>query len=98
LGHSGPLTNQGSILARKRTSLFEVRTDGLAYLTDLPSSGDTSYVGLVIDGDMAYASYYSSPIDRDYSWILGMISPSAVRLAEIDLKALEALADENPAK
>jgi hypothetical protein len=98
LGHSGPLTNQGSIMAKKRTSVFEVRTDGLAYLTDLPSAGDTSYVGLVLDGNTAYVSYYTSPIDRDYSWILGMLTPSSVRMAEIDLITLEALADRTQAK
>ncbi len=94
----GPLTDQGSILAPRRTSLFEVRENGLAYLTDLPSAGDTSYVGLVIDGDTAYASYYTSPIDHDYVWILGMLSPSAVRMAKIDLKAMETLASQTQAK
>ena len=79
LGHSGPLTGQGSVLARKRTSLFEIRPDGLAYLTDLPSAGDTAYEGLVIVGETAYISYYTSPIDHDYAWILGMLSPSQVR-------------------
>ena len=54
LGVSGPLTDQGSVLARKRTAIYEVREDGLAYLTDLPSNGDTSYVGLVMDGDTVY--------------------------------------------
>ena len=98
LGHSGPLTNQGSILSRKRTSLFEVRTDGLAYLTDLPSAGDTSYAGVVIAGDIAYVSYYTSPIDRDFNWILGMLSPSAVRMAKINLLALEVVATQTPAK
>jgi hypothetical protein len=75
-----------------------VRENGLAYLTDLPSAGDTSYVGLVIDGDTAYASYYTSPINHDYVWILGMLSPSEVRLAKIDLIAMEALADQTQAK
>ena len=98
LGHSGLLTAQGSVLARKRTSLFEVRTDGLAYLTDLPSAGDTSYTGVVIAGDTAYISYYTSPIDRDYSWILGMLTPSAVRMAKVDLLALEALANQAPSR
>jgi len=97
LGSSGPLTDQGSVLARKRTSLFEVRTDGLVYLTDLPSNGDTAYEGLVIVGDTAYISYYTSPINHDYAWILGMLSPSQVRMAKVDLKALEALADQTPA-
>lgn len=98
LGQSGPLTDSGSALASKRTSLYEVRENGLAYLTDLPSDGDTSYVGLVKDGDTAYATYYTSPIDHDYAWILGMFSPTAVRMAKIDLKALETLADHTDAK
>jgi len=97
LGRSGPFTGQGSALSRKRTSLFEVRLDGLAYLTDLPSAGDTSYEGVVLDGDTAYISYYTSPIDRDYAWILGMFSPSAVRMAKVDMAAMEALANQNPA-
>jgi hypothetical protein len=75
-----------------------VRESGLAYLTDLRSAGDTSYVGLVMDGDTAYASYYTSPIGRDYAWILGMLSPSSVRIAQMDLKTLEPLADETAAQ
>lgn len=98
LGSSGPLTDQGSVLARKRTSLFEVRTDGLAYLTDLPSDGDTSYEGLVINGDTAYISYYTSPIDHDFSWILGMLAPSQVRMAKVNLKVLEELAVQTQAR
>ena len=98
LGKSGPLTPQGSALARKRTSIYEVREDGLAYLTDLPSNGDTSYVGLVMDENYAYASYYTSPIDHDFGWILGMFSPTSVRMAQIDLQAMEALADQTEAK
>jgi hypothetical protein len=97
LGGSGPLTDQGSILARKRTSLFEVRMDGLAYLTDLPSDGDTSYAGLVIVNNTAYISYYTSPINHDYSWILGMLSPSQVRMAQVNLKVLEELANQTSA-
>ena len=97
LGNSGPLTDQGSILARKRTSLFEVRLDGLAYLTDLPSDGDTSYEGLVLDGDTAYISYYTSPVSHDYAWILGMLTPSQVRMAKVDLKVLEELANQTAA-
>lgn len=83
---------QGSCLARKRTSLFEVRADGLVRLTDLPSSGDTSYGGVVVEGDGAWASYYSSPVERDWAWILGMFSPSAVRMARLDLAAAAAKA------
>ncbi len=94
LGKSGPLTAQGSCLARKRTALYEVRESGLVYLTDLPSSGDTSYVGLVIDGDIAYLTYYTSPVSYDYAWIMGMFLPSEIRMAKVDLSALESLANQ----
>ncbi len=97
-GAGGFLFAQGSSLSRKRTSLFAVREDGLAYLTDLPSAGDTSYVGLVQLGDMAYASYYTSPIDRDYPWIMGMYGATSVRMAQIDLKAMEAMAMQTPSE
>jgi hypothetical protein len=88
----GPFGWQGSIFSRKRTSLFMVREDGLVYLSDLPSAGDTSYSGVVQRGDDLYVSYYTSPIDRDYPWIQGMMLPSSIRLARIDLTSLEALA------
>lgn len=98
LGHSGLLTDQGSVLARKRTTVFEVRENGLAYLTDLPSSGDTSYVGLVLDGDTAYATYYTSPIDKDFAWLMGMFLPTEIRMVKINLPAMQALADQVPAE
>jgi hypothetical protein len=98
LGRSGPLTAQGSCLARKRTAIFEIREDGIAYITDLPSAGDTSYVGLIIDGDYAYVSYYTSPIEKDYAWIMGMFLPTSVRMAKIDLQAMEVEADGRVAK
>jgi len=98
LGKSGPLTPQGSALARKRTTLFEVRENGLAYLTDLPSNGDTSYVGLVMDGEFAYASYYTNPLEHDFAWIMGMFLPTEIRIAKIDLQAMEILANDIPAK
>lgn len=95
---TGPLTPQGSCLARKRSSLFEVRADGLVRITDLPSSGDTSYGGVVVEGDEAWATYYSSPVDRDWAWILGMFAPSAVRIARIDLAAAAAKAAAMPTR
>ena len=98
LGKSGPWTAQGSVLSRKRTALYEIREDGLAYLTDLPSNGDTSYVGLVIAGETSYATYYTSPLNHDFPWIMGMFSPTSVRMAKIDLPAMQALADKTEAK
>jgi len=86
------LVEQGGLYSRKRTSIFLVAEEGLRYLTDLPSAGDTSYAGIARRGDELYASYYTSPIDKDYTWILGMFRPSHIRMARIDLPALERLA------
>lgn len=98
LGKSGMLTDQGSILSRKRTAIYEVRQDGLAYLSDLPSNGDTSYVGMVMDGDFVYATYYTSPLNHDFPWIIGMFSASEIHMAKVDLSAMEALASQTEAE
>jgi hypothetical protein len=90
----GPFEWQGSIFTRKRTSLFLVHEDGLVYLSDLPSAGDTSYAGVVIGEDTLYTCYYTSDIRHDYSWILGMISPSSIPIAQVDLTSLETLASQ----
>ena len=84
---------RGSFFNRKRTSLFLVTEIGLVHLADLPSAGDTSYAGVVIRGDQAYISYYSSPVNQDWPWILGVISESAIRMARIDLDRLTSLAE-----
>ncbi len=90
-GERGFFSGLGSIFSRKRTSLFLVEEDGLTYLSDLPSAGDTSYTGVVMRDDEVYVSYYTSDVERDYSWILGMVTPSDVRVAKIDLPSLETL-------
>jgi hypothetical protein len=81
-------TNLGSIFSKKRTALYLVETDKLIYLTDLPSAGDTSYPGVVIKHDELYISYYTSDINYDYPWLLGMVAKSEVRLAKINLTSL----------
>lgn len=86
------VVEQGGLYSRKRTSVFLVEEGGLRYLTDLPSAGDTSYAGVVFRGDELYASYYTSPPERDFTWIMGMFRPSNIRMARIDLPALERLA------
>ncbi len=86
------VAEQGGMFSRKRTSIYLVEPPGLRYLTDVPSAGDTSYAGIVIRGDELIASYYTSPPERDYTWILGMFRPSNIRVARIDLPALERLA------
>ena len=88
---ASPFGWQGSIFGRKRTLLFLVEEDGLVYLSDLPSAGDTSYSGVVRRGDNLYISYHSNDVDRDYPWILGMVSPASIRMARISLPSLEAL-------
>jgi hypothetical protein len=88
----GPFSHQGSILARKRTSLFRVQEQGLVRLTDLPSAGDTSYAGIAIRREDLYVCYYTSDVHKDYIWLVGMFSPSSIRMARVSLPALEALA------
>ncbi len=90
------VAEQGSILSRKRTSLFTVTPEGLTRLSDLPSAGDTSYAGVTIIGDALYVCYYTSPIDRDFPWILGMLTATNIRMAKISLRSLVAAA-ESPA-
>lgn len=90
----GFIKRQGSAFTIKRTALFEVTKKGLIYLSDLPSAGDTSYAGFVIRDNTLYTCYYTSRIDRDYIWIEGMLGPSEIRVAKIDLTKLEALANE----
>lgn len=90
---SGPFSYPGSILARKRTSLFEVQPEGLTYLSDLPSSGDTSYAGVVVVDGIATICYYTSNINFDYPWILGMAGPSQIRMARFSLSDLKGIAD-----
>ena len=91
-GYGGLLAQMGSILNRKRTALFLVEENRLVRLSDLPSAGDTSYEGLVMRGDEATISYYTSDITRDWPWIMGMVGPSEIRMAEVNLPSLEALA------
>jgi len=88
---------QGGLFSRKRTSLFLVEQTRMVRLTDLPSAGDTSYAGIVIQGDDLYASYYTSPIKRDPTWIEGMFGRTDIRMARISLPAMERLALEKGA-
>ena len=40
-----------------------------------------------------YADYYTSRIDRDYPWLLGMLLRSDVRMARVSLSALHRVAE-----
>ncbi|MBI3786555.1 MAG: exo-alpha-sialidase [Deltaproteobacteria bacterium] len=92
-GRRGLLTRLGSSMSRKRTSLFLVEPERLTHLSDLPSAGDTSYAGVVVRGDELMVSYYSSDIDRDYPWVVGMFARSEIRMARVDLQTLQVLAE-----
>jgi len=83
---------QGGLFAKKRTSLFEVQPEKLTHLTDLPSAGDTSYAGIAIRGDDMYVSYYTSSPKVDPVWVNGMFAPSDIRMARVNLPAMERLA------
>jgi hypothetical protein len=97
-GKRGPLMRLGGVWSRKRTALYEVTEEGLTHLSDLPSAGDTSYAGVVLRDGFAYIDYYTSAIQRDYPWLLGMFLPTDIRMARIPLSSLVALADERSAR
>jgi hypothetical protein len=90
----GPFTWQGSAFCRKRTALFRVSQAGLVYLSDLPSAGDTSYAGVVVRDDELWTCYYSSDIRRDYAWIMGMMRPTDIVMARINMASLERLGQQ----
>ncbi len=83
----------GSIFGTKRTALYKVEQDKLIHLSDLPSAGDTAYAGVVIEGDTLYASYYTSDINHDWPWIMGMLEESNIEMVKVDLNSLKAIAD-----
>ncbi len=88
----GIINKYGSIFAKKRTSLWLVTPEKLVWLSDVPSAGDTSYAGYVIRGNTLYFSYYTSDINHDYPWILGMIKESPIMIGMLTLNLLEKLA------
>jgi len=92
--HVGAKKTMGSAWGRKRTSLYLVEDDRLVFLSDLPSCGDTSYAGVIVEGDDIFIDYYTSPPGRDYPWLLGMISKSSIEMVKFKVDALEKLADK----
>jgi hypothetical protein len=86
------IAEMGGVYSRKRTSIFLLEEGRLVYLTDLPSAGDTAYAGVIVQGDSAFVSYYTSPPERDDTWVLGMFRPTDIKMARIDLVALDRLA------
>lgn len=59
-GTSGPGDADPGRIVERRTSIWRVEEDGVVHVLDLPSGGDTSYVGAVQHEDGALLlSYYS---------------------------------------
>ena len=85
-------TAQGSVFSRKRTSLFEfINLDSvpeLKYISDLPSSGDTAYEGVIVEDGRLYITYYTSDPTKDPAWILGMLTPSDIYLTNMSVASL----------
>jgi hypothetical protein len=52
---------------------------------------------VVLRDGFAYIDYYTSAIQRDYPWFLGMFLPTDIRMARISLDSLLALADQKQA-
>jgi hypothetical protein len=81
-------------LSHKRTALYEITGDladpqaplQLTELVELQSAGDTAYASVVPLGGAQYlVSWYSSVVAEDPIWAKGMITPSDIWLAWLDL-------------
>jgi hypothetical protein len=84
---------------RKRTALYEITGNlegGPIRITEwgeLPSAGDTSYAGVVrLGGARFLTTWYSSSIQQDPNWITGLVAPSDIWQATLDLARLPAAA------
>jgi hypothetical protein len=80
----------GNHLGRKRTAVYEVKSNRLIHLFDLPSNGDTAYTGVAVVNGIVYVSYYTNPIGYDLPWIvgLGFFSQSEIRMAAFSAQGL----------
>lgn len=81
--------------ARKRTSLYELTGDldggdlAIVERGELPSAGDTSYAGVApIDRHRFLLTWYSSRIAADQPWIIGILGPTDIWQATLDLSHL----------
>jgi hypothetical protein len=87
---------QGSVFSQKRTALFLVKEndEGLIHLTDLPSSGDTAYAGVVITNEKVFISYYTNNPQTDYPWLLGMLLPTRIQITAIEIASISTKEEE----
>lgn len=82
---------------RKRTALYEIVGDlvdakaaiSLRELHEFKSAGDTAYVGVLpIVDDQFLVSWYSGDVAKDELWFDGMLHPSDIWMAWVDLAYL----------
>jgi hypothetical protein len=80
---------------RKRTALYEITGNleggpiGIREHGELPSAGDTSYAGVArIAGSRFLATWYSSPLAGDPSWIVGFGGRTDIWKGTLDLSRL----------
>ncbi|WP_281715535.1 hypothetical protein [Alteromonas sp. CyTr2] len=71
---SGRHVDWGSHQFTTKVWLSDSVTKMFTELKTLPSGGDTSYPGLVIEGDNLYVSYYSSHIDNEARVYMGHLT------------------------
>jgi len=93
--HMGPAKDLGNHFKPKRTSFYEIKSDKLIHLFDLPSTGDTAYTGVVIKDGWIYTSYYTNPIHKEFAWFIGLAfrPESEIRIARVSVSGLLAFAD-----
>jgi hypothetical protein len=96
-GHQYVIARKHLLGTRKRTAVYELVGDlttpssaiTLNELTELKSSGDTSYVGVMpLSGDQYLVSWYSTDVTTDPPWLTGMLSASDIWLAWLDFSKL----------
>jgi hypothetical protein len=87
---AGPFQWQGSAFGRKRSALFLVdeKNGEMIHLTDLPSSGDTSYPGAAIVKNKLLISYYTNDPKKDMNWLHGMLLPTQIQIVRIEISKL----------
>jgi len=56
----------------------------------LPSSGDTSYPGVVVKDGNVYLSYYTNDPGIECSWSIGSFLPTEILIAKFKVNELKA--------
>jgi len=93
--HEGPTKDLGNHFTPKRTAFYEILDDRMVHLFDLPSCGDTAYTGVVVKDGFVYACYYTSPIEKNYAWFVGIafFTKTEIHMAKVSTTGLVAYSD-----